>query len=200
MDILWWIAGFMIGLYVWAAFWGTLLATIPANLKAKRLGFIKEINRLKISGQLLFSGLVILAMFVFAKPMFYGSVIAAIIMLFNVSKLRVEAIENIYRDHRSLDDETTNESDDYIETYLLEAAYLATKEGKISASLLQGKLRVGYARAMLIIDELERCGLIKRDTEKGIYKVMSKSISPKLKEKLLSHGAYDSRKPIDDIK
>jgi DNA segregation ATPase FtsK/SpoIIIE, S-DNA-T family len=41
-----------------------------------------------------------------------------------------------------------------------EAAYLCISEGKGSASLLQRRLEVGYARAARILDQLEQAGVL----------------------------------------
>nr|WP_236913935.1 DNA translocase FtsK [Clostridium sp. Cult2] len=43
---------------------------------------------------------------------------------------------------------------------LPEAAYLVTGEGQASISLLQRKLRIGYARAARIVDEMEELGIV----------------------------------------
>lgn len=97
-DIIFAILGLIVGLFTWSAFWGTLFATIPVKLRAKREGLIKSTGPLLITGQLLFSVIAIIAMFIFVKPMFYGSLVASLIMLFSISKLRREATENMLRD------------------------------------------------------------------------------------------------------
>jgi len=46
------------------------------------------------------------------------------------------------------------------DSLFLDAAQMAVREGKISASLLQRKLKIGYARAARILDQLEAAGII----------------------------------------
>lgn len=97
LDIVWGILGLIVGLFVWSAFWGTLFATIPVKLRAKREGLIKSVKPALIFGQLLFSVAVILLMYAFLTPMFYGSLVASVLILFSVQKLRAEAVENLMR-------------------------------------------------------------------------------------------------------
>ena len=64
-----------------------------------------------------------------------------------------------------------NDNDDADERYE-EARELVIEAQKASASLLQRRLCVGYARAMALLDSLESNGVISQLDEKGIRKVL----------------------------
>ena len=56
------------------------------------------------------------------------------------------------------DDMLTNEED--FDLFLMDAIEYAMKEGEISASMIQRKFKLGYARAGKIIDQMEAKGII----------------------------------------
>lgn len=97
------IAGLLVGFFVWASFIGTLFATIPVKLKAKRLGLIESVNPLRIVIQFLISVIVIVAMFTYAPIMFYTSLFGLFKMLTGISGLRREAIDNLKVEYEGID-------------------------------------------------------------------------------------------------
>lgn len=107
MEIVWalllGIAGLFVGFFVWASFIGTIFATIPVKLKAKRLGLIKSVNPLLITFQFLISVIIIVAMLIFAPIMFYTSLYGLFKMIFGISGLRQEAVENLKNEYEGID-------------------------------------------------------------------------------------------------
>lgn len=80
-----------------------------------------------------------------------------------------EAVQEIIRDIEALmpidkvddDDNDTSAIVDYSdEDYIKKAIEIAVNEGQVSASIIQRKLKLGYARAVRIIDELKERGFI----------------------------------------
>ncbi|WP_414713607.1 FtsK/SpoIIIE family DNA translocase [Schnuerera sp.] len=72
----------------------------------------------------------------------------------NLTEYDGEVIETIQKEVQL--DNVLGERDEL----LSDAAYLVTQEGQASISLLQRKLRVGYARAARIVDEMEELGIV----------------------------------------
>ena len=97
------LVGLIIGFFVWASFVGTLFATIPVKLKAKRLGLIHSINPLRIAIQFLISVIIIAAMLIYAPVMFYASLLGLFKMLFGIPALRLEAVENLKVEYEGID-------------------------------------------------------------------------------------------------
>lgn len=97
------LVGLVIGFFVWATIIGTLFATIPVKLDAKRLGLIKSINPLRIVAQFLIGAIIIVAMFIYAPIMFYASLLSLFKMLSGTTGLRREAIENLKVEYEGID-------------------------------------------------------------------------------------------------
>ena len=69
----------------------------------------------------------------------------------------LESIENSNKSEKDLEDEN---SDDDSDPFLPEAIETVIEIGTASASLIQRKFKVGYARAARIIDQMEARGII----------------------------------------
>jgi len=72
-------------------------------------------------------------------------------------KIKLARIETYLKNLLNYDDEMGKEKEDEL---INEAARLLSTEEYVSASFLQKKLRIGYARAACILDQLEKKGLI----------------------------------------
>jgi DNA segregation ATPase FtsK/SpoIIIE, S-DNA-T family len=75
----------------------------------------------------------------------------------NTNKLLKTLNELIKNQQKTTTVQERTESDDEL---LKMAKELVTKHGKVSASLLQRRLRIGYARAARLIDLLEEEGIV----------------------------------------
>ena len=84
----------------------------------------------------------------------------------NLTEYDGEVIETIQKEVQL--DNVLGERDEL----LSDAAYLVTQEGQASISLLQRKLRVGYARAARIVDEMEELGIVGGDEGSKPRKVL----------------------------
>ncbi len=73
-----------------------------------------------------------------------------------IKKIAAEDINSNSKDGRSSSDNSDSEYDDKIE----EAIKCVIDAGQASTSLLQRKLKVGYARAGRMVDELEQMGIV----------------------------------------
>jgi S-DNA-T family DNA segregation ATPase FtsK/SpoIIIE len=61
-----------------------------------------------------------------------------------------------------------------IDPLLSEAVALIRREGRVSASMLQRRLRIGYTRASRLIDQMEKEGIVSPpDSRTGIRNVCS---------------------------
>lgn len=103
LGIVFGLVGLLVGFFVWASFIGTLFATIPIKLKAKRLGLIESVNPLRIVIQFFISVIIIAAMFIYAPIMFYTSLFGLFKMLSGVSGLRHEAVDNLKVEYEGID-------------------------------------------------------------------------------------------------
>ncbi len=70
---------------------------------------------------------------------------------------------------------------DEVDELFVDAARLASATGKLSASFLQRALRIGYARAARIVDQLVSAGLASEPDGAKPIKVYSKKIEEYLK-------------------
>ncbi|MCM1132788.1 MAG: DNA translocase FtsK [Ruminococcus flavefaciens] len=76
----------------------------------------------------------------------------------------IEAVENFVpqtkgsKGDKALSDSGFEAGSD--EDYIIRAAEVAVNAGQLSTTMLQKKLKLGYARASRIMDELEECGII----------------------------------------
>ena len=62
-------------------------------------------------------------------------------------------------------EEIITESTDNTDELFTKAIEIIKNEGKVSISLIQRKLKVGYARAARIVDQLEENGIINENRE-----------------------------------
>lgn len=92
------IFGVLIGLFLWSNIIGSLFASLPIELKLKKSGVLDEINWIKIVVPVVFSSIVIIIGAVFSKYFLYGTLLAGVLILFNLGNLRKEALENIEKD------------------------------------------------------------------------------------------------------
>ena len=94
-------------------------------------------------------------------------------------------LENVFFDGASIQSNSQAQSEQEEETTLKErlisaiedekfllAIEVAVKNAKISTSLLQRKLNIGYGHAKKIIDDMYQCGYILNDTSKHMWKYL----------------------------
>jgi hypothetical protein len=86
--------GFIFGLFLWSNILGSLFATLPLEKKLVKAGVKEKIDWTKIIGAIVFAAIVLTLTAVFARTFFFGTLVGGFIMLFNIPKLRGEAIEN----------------------------------------------------------------------------------------------------------
>lgn len=98
MNYLLGIIGLVIGLFLWSNIIGSLFASLPLQLKLKKVGVLNNIGWLLIILPILFSGVVIILFAIYSKPMLYGSLVAGVLILFNIGNLKREAYENFRKD------------------------------------------------------------------------------------------------------
>ena len=75
----------------------------------------------------------------------------------------IEAVENYVPQTGKGDKSGSSDSGFEVgsdEDYIIRAAEVAVNNGQLSTTMLQKKLKLGYARASRIIDELEERGII----------------------------------------
>ena len=72
---------------------------------------------------------------------------------------------------------------DEVDELFVEAARLASVTGKLSASYLQRRLSIGYARAARIVDQIISAGLASEPNGSKPIKVYSKKITEYLDDK-----------------
>ncbi len=94
MDITLSILGVIVGLFLWSNIWGSLFATLPLEKKLVKAGLKEKVDWAKIVGAISFAIIVLILTAIFARHFFYGTLVGGFIMLFNIRKLRAEAIEN----------------------------------------------------------------------------------------------------------
>jgi hypothetical protein len=90
--------GFIIGLFLWSNVFGTLFGTYPVEKKMVENGISIKINWGMIVGTLAFAIAVLALTAIFARTFFYGTLAAAVVMLFNIPKLKSEAYDNFMND------------------------------------------------------------------------------------------------------
>ena len=100
----------------------------------------------------------------------------------------VDQLEGIKEDVPTLDMSSTtdSQSDDSDSPLLARAIQMTVEEGQISASLLQRRLKLGYARAARIVDEMEERGIVSaKDGAKARMCLISREEYEAMKETLL---------------
>lgn len=90
--------GLIVGLFLWSNIFGSLFGTLPLEMKLVKAHVLKKINWAKIIAPILFAVIVLVVTAIFIRFFFYGTLVAAFIMLFNIGKLRAEAAENLRND------------------------------------------------------------------------------------------------------
>ena len=98
MDNVLVIVGLVVGLFLWSSIYGSIFGTLPLQRQLKKHGAIQSINWLSIIAPIVVAVLVITLTAIFVRHFFYGTLFAGVIMLFNIGKLRGEALENYQRD------------------------------------------------------------------------------------------------------
>jgi DNA segregation ATPase FtsK/SpoIIIE-like protein len=98
-------------------------------------------------------------------------------------KIKVKKIEDFVRAMPNPDEYMRGE--DYIESEdeILDAAKLVLQFDKVSASLIQRRLNVGYARAARILDKLEELGIVSEADGSKPRKALVKDVDD-LRERL----------------
>ena len=76
------------------------------------------------------------------------------------SEVKVEYTEEVTNKYQAKANTVPGSSDEDIDDLFDDAVRMAVKYSKASASLMQRKLSVGYARAARILDQLERAGVV----------------------------------------
>ena len=92
--------GLVVGLFLWSNILGSLFGTLPVEKMLKQSGKINNVSYLRIILPIIFSGAILLVSALFWKYFFYGSIVGGVLMLFNLGKLRGEALENATREHK----------------------------------------------------------------------------------------------------
>ena len=92
--------GFFVGLFLWSSIFGSLFGTIPVEKEMVRAGIIPKIRWSKIIVAIAFAVIVLGLSAFFAKTIFYGALIGGVVMLFNIGKLRAEAIQNFHDEQK----------------------------------------------------------------------------------------------------
>ena len=74
----------------------------------------------------------------------------------------MEHLENNQQDEKgtAVRDEDMDMGDGQVDELLHEVIQMAIEEGQTSTSMLQRRLRIGYARAGRLVDEMERRGIV----------------------------------------
>lgn len=98
MEIIMGIIGFFAGLFLWSNILGSIFATLPVEKQMVKAGVIPSVRWTKIMVPITFAVIVLAATVILAKTFFYGSLVAGFILLFNIGKLRSEALQNFKED------------------------------------------------------------------------------------------------------
>ena len=99
MNYLLGIIGLVIGLFLWSNVIGSLFASLPLQLKLKRVGVIPNVGWLRIVLPTVFACIIFILFFALSKPMFYGSLLASVLILFNLGNLKKEAYETFRKEN-----------------------------------------------------------------------------------------------------
>lgn len=75
---------------------------------------------------------------------------------------QLDSVNDGERDMPSGDDDEPNEGGSSIDDLLRKAIEMAVEDEQISVSILQRRLRVGYARAGRLVDEMEKRGIVNK--------------------------------------
>ena len=98
MEILFGIIGFFAGLFLWSSILGSIFATLPVEKQMVKAGVVPSVRWTKIIVPIIFAAIVLAVTAILAKTFFYGSLVAGFILLFNIGKLRSEALQNFKED------------------------------------------------------------------------------------------------------
>lgn len=98
MSILISLAGFVIGLFLWSSVIGSIFATLPLQRRLKMEGSINQVNWFSVLAPLSLAAVVLALTALFLNNFFLGSLVAGIMILFNIPNLKREAYENYIRD------------------------------------------------------------------------------------------------------
>jgi sensor histidine kinase YesM len=94
MNIIIAIVGLIVGLYAWSNIIGSLFAVLPLRIELKRIREIQSIDWPSILAPVIVSSAIFIIPSIFSKFYLYGSIVAAIIVLFKIKKLKDEALDN----------------------------------------------------------------------------------------------------------
>jgi 4-hydroxybenzoate polyprenyltransferase len=94
MDIALGLLGFIVGVFMWSNIYGSIFGTMPVERKAVKAGLSKKINWAMVIIPIIIAIVILTIAAKFSKNFFYGSIVAAFIMLFQIHKLRIEAVQN----------------------------------------------------------------------------------------------------------
>ena len=92
--------GLFVGFFLWSTIVGTLFATIPISLEAKRLGQIKSVRWLSAVTGFFVNVVIVVVMFIYTPIAFYASLFGLFKMLLIIPTLRQEAVNNLRRDYK----------------------------------------------------------------------------------------------------
>lgn len=105
MDFVIGALGFFIGLFLWSNIFGGLFGTLPLQKALVKDGEIPKVDWIKIVVSILIAVAILVLTFIFAKTFFFGAAAAGFIMLFNIGKLKREAVQN-YLEEKSRSQQT----------------------------------------------------------------------------------------------
>ena len=94
MEIVFGVIGFFAGLFLWSNIFGSIFATLPVEKQMVKAGAIPSVRWTKVIVPIIFAVIILALTAILAKPFFFGSLIAAFILIFNIGKLRNEALQN----------------------------------------------------------------------------------------------------------
>lgn len=91
--------GVIVGLFLWSNIFGSIFGTLHVEKQMVAAGIIPKVGWGKIVGAITFAVIVLGLTAIFAKTFFYGALVGGLLMIFNIGKLRAEALENFQEEH-----------------------------------------------------------------------------------------------------